>query len=432
MPPPPPPTTLGTVLVVGGCGFLGSHVVDQLLGFPTEEDEDGDGVKSAQASSRKPRLLSTAPRPDAATLTFPTLKSRYPSYVDTKVHVLDLRCTRNRLPGAVYHEADITDKAQLEKVFEEVRPDVVINTASAMYDAPKAVLQKVNVEGTRTLIEVAGKSANCRAFVHTSSSSVIHDSVSNLVFADERWPLFSPNVREFYSETKVEAEEIVLGKNGGGKEEEEKGTGMLTCAIRPAGIVGECDRNGITWGLLETAKRAPEWNLRVQIGEGSNLFDTTYVGNVAYAHLLAAKRLLATAERVKSGKGLPLSHERVDGEAFIVTNDSPAYFWDTSRFVWAVYGRAVDIERVWVLGEGFAYAVGCAAELAGWVSGRKGKLNRQTVKYACMTRTYGCGKARRRLGYQPAVGLEEGLSRAVRWYRREELVGVEREGRKGE
>jgi sterol-4alpha-carboxylate 3-dehydrogenase (decarboxylating) len=405
--------SLGTVLVVGGCGFLGSHVVDQLLGFPSEDDLLSK-ANSAPSGAPKPSStsLSTSAPTDPATWKFPSLRKRYPSYTNISVHVLDLRCSRNRLPGATYHEGDITDPSSLLTVFRAVKPDVVINSASGMYDAPKAILQKVNIEGTRCLVEVAGGvhgdwGGKCKAFVHTSSASVIHDSVSDLTFADERWPYFAPNPLEYYSETKVYAEQIVLESN-------KKHNSMLTCAVRPAGIVGENDRGGITFGLLTTAALAPSWQLHIQIGEGSNLFDTTYVGNVVYAHLLAAESLLATHARLSAGQASPLDHERVDGEAFIVTNDEPAYFWDNSRYAWALYGRVVDTAQVWTMGKGLGYTIGALAELNNKITGRKAKLNRQTVKYACMTRTYSCDKLKRRLGYVPVVSMEEGWKRGVR------------------
>ena len=397
-------------------------MVDQLLSFPSEDSlpSSPNSLSNAAPISTSTSLSTSSP-PDPATWTFPSLRTRYPSYTKTSVHVLDLRCNRNRLPGATYHEADITDPSSLLTVFRAVKPDVVINSASGMYDAPKHILQKVNIEGTRCLVDIAGGvhgdwGAKCKAFVHTSSASVIHDSVSDLIFADERWPYVAPNPLEYYSETKAYSEQIVLASN-------REHSNMLTCAIRPAGIVGENDRGGITYGLLTTAALAPNWQLRVQLGSGSNLFDTTYVGNVVYAHLLAAESLLETHARLAGGKVAPLDHERVDGEAFIVTNDEPAYFWDTSRYAWALYGRVVDSAQIWTLGKDLGYAVGALAELSNKITGRKAKLNRQTVKYACMTRTYSCEKSKQRLAYEPMVSMDEGWKRGVRsfvWNERSE------------
>jgi sterol-4alpha-carboxylate 3-dehydrogenase (decarboxylating) len=189
---------------------------------------------------------------------------------------------------------------------------------------------------------------------------------------------------------------------------------MLTCAVRPAGIVGERDRGGIADGLLTSAANAPDWQLHFQLGQGDNLFDCTYVGNVAYGLTIAAESLLLTHSRTSEGKSQPLDTERVDGEAFNVTNDSPAYFWDIARQMWTLYGRTISIDRVWEMPKGLMLPIGALAELSTYITGRKTKMTRQSIKYASMTRYFSCEKLKRRCGYTPLVGLEEGLARATK------------------
>jgi sterol-4alpha-carboxylate 3-dehydrogenase (decarboxylating) len=184
---------LGNVLVVGGCGFLGWHIVDHLLNFPSETDPS-----------------SALPKPQGdARFEYPTLGSRYPQYKAT-VSVVDLRTTHNRLPGATYYDGDITSVESMMKVFNAVKPDLVIHTATpSVLDGNKKLLHKVNVEGTRTLLEVAGGEhgdwgGKCKAFVYTSSSSVVHDTQSDLKNVNEEWPLIRGRLqKEYYSETKV-------------------------------------------------------------------------------------------------------------------------------------------------------------------------------------------------------------------------------------
>ncbi|KAK5072637.1 erg26, C-3 sterol dehydrogenase [Lithohypha guttulata] len=415
----PSPKALGTVLVVGGCGFVGRHLVDQLLNFPSEQNDP-------------PAPLSLGPNKGRYSYDYPSLQSRYPSFDQsgTTVHVLDLKCTRNRIQGCTYHEADITDVAQLLDVFKKVQPDVVINTASPQFTASHAVLRKVNIDGTRTLLEVAGgvhgswsrdgQQKRCKAFVHTSSSSVIHDTQSNLRNADERYPLHVPNKVEYYSETKAIAEQLVLQAN----KSSEYG-GMLTAAVRPAGIIGEGDMGGFAYSITKTGADAPGWQLNLQLGEGDNLFDTTYVGNVALGLLLVAEGLLTTDQRINDkgqADGGILEHEKIDGEAFIVTNDQPAYFWDLTRFLYSRFGKEGVVvggqnTGVRALPESFAWLVGAAAELAGVLTGRKGRISRQTVVYSCIDRYFSCEKIKRRCGYEPVIGVEEGLVRSVKWYK---------------
>jgi sterol-4alpha-carboxylate 3-dehydrogenase (decarboxylating) len=151
---------LGNVLVIGGCGFLGSHIVNLLL-------------------------------------------SSYTS----KISVLDLSTSRNRRPdsdGVSYFNGDITNLPAILKIFGEVKPDVVIHTASPnLMGASKELYYKVNVEGTKCVIEACQKTG-VKALVYTSSASVVSDNESDLINADERWPVIPPKSQtEYYSQTKV-------------------------------------------------------------------------------------------------------------------------------------------------------------------------------------------------------------------------------------
>jgi len=156
---------LGRVLVIGGCGFLGHHVVNLLL-------RDWK----------------------------------------CEVSVIDLRCQRNRRPASdrvEYVEADITDSDELVKIFGRLKPDVVVHTASPPAQGAGAVsnelFYKVNVEGTRAVI-TACQSNNVKVLVYTSSASVISDNKSDLINANEEYPVIRGKLQtEYYSETKVSA-----------------------------------------------------------------------------------------------------------------------------------------------------------------------------------------------------------------------------------
>lgn len=398
--------SIGTVLVVGGCGFLGANVVDQLLNFPSEDHTPAQSTESQiQKRHTQDSYIITADS------TFPSLRTRYPSYSrsGTTVHALDLRCTRNRHDGATYHEADITDSTALAKVFSEVKPNIVINTASPAWNAGHDILRRVNIDGTNTLL-AAARDAGVKAFVHTSSASVVHDTYSDLINASELYPYAYPNPNEFYSETKVVAEKAALDANDP--------SGMLTCAVRPAGIIGEGDRAGFGYAITDTGFRAPLWQLNMQLGDGEGVFDTTYVGNVAYGLLRAGDALLATHQRHAEGKSEILDFERVDGEAFNVTNDQPAAFWDLSRFLWSRVGRDIKGQSgVWALPREMAVSAGTAAEWVNWALGRPNRFTAQGARYACMHRYYTCEKLKRRTGYRPIVSIEEGLERTIKEYK---------------
>ncbi|KAK7745315.1 erg26, C-3 sterol dehydrogenase [Cytospora paraplurivora] len=361
---------LGKVLIIGGCGFLGHHIVDLVL------------------------------RDYTAT-----------------VSVIDLRCTRNRRPdsdGVRYIDADITDASRIVSIFDKLRPDVVIHTASPVPQSDSSVAdalyKKVNIDGTQTIVD-ACKKANVKALVYTSSASVASDNVHDLINADERWPVpRGKDQTEYYSETKAAAEEIVIKANRAG------GSKLLTTSIRPAGIVGEGD----TMALHQIIKVYRTGKTAAQLGDNNNLFDFTYVQNVAHGHLLAARALLQTY----SAKTQPLDHEKVDGEVFFITNDSPTYFWDFCRVIWNAAGSPHGKEHVWVIPRGVGIALGFLSEVFFGIIGKPPTFSRQRCIYSCMTRYFCIDKAKRRLGYKPLVSLEEGLRRSVKWTLEQEAAAT--------
>lgn len=355
------PQFFGPILVVGGCGFLGHHIVSQLL----------------------------------------------ESY-SVQISVLDLRTDRNRHSAVSYYDGDITSQSSVLEVLAVVKPWIIIHTASPVpFDDGNnhdAIYRKVNIDGTRNLLELAGKIGCVKAFVYTSSASVIHDTVSDLINADERWPVLgAPRQREFYSETKGIAESLVIDAN-------RKYGDMLTVALRPAGIFGEGDTQMIPNMIRAYEKRQTKF----QLGDNTNLFDFTYVGNVAHAHILAALALMST----HSLSTQPLDHERVDGEIFHITNGSPVYFWDFARMVWSTAGDRTQPSQVWIIGKDFGLILASIIEWMFWAAGGyKPNLTRKAVNYSSMTRYYNIDKAKNVLGYQPLFGLEESVVKTVQWFK---------------
>ncbi|KAI4177918.1 MAG: hypothetical protein LQ343_000002 [Gyalolechia ehrenbergii] len=368
------PLDLGSVLVIGGCGFLGHHIVRQLL--------------------------------DAYTCT---------------VSVLDLRTTNNRFPNVTYHTGDIASLDSIRSIFSTVRPTVVIHTASPAFTSENKTLHtgrartlfdRVNIDGTRNLLTVSSEITTVKAFIYTSSSSVIHDTVSPLANANEAYPvLYSPRQPEYYAETKARAESLVLEHN-----RHASSPHMLTTSLRPAGLFGEGDMQLIT-GMMKALRKS---QTKFQLGDNTNLFDFTYVGNAAHAHILAAIALLTTAH--KFGTMTPLDFERADGVPFFITNTTPIYFWDFARAVWSAAGDPVSLSApssILAINETLGLFIATLMEWIFWIiflGTKQPSMTRGIVKYSCMTRYFDTGKAQRVLGYKPIWGLEEAVGRTVTWF----------------
>ena len=363
MAPPAKPQTprgpLGRVVVIGGNGFLGHHIVNQALSA---------------------------------------------SWLTTSVSSVDLRCDRNRNRDAAYYECDITDRARLQSLLEDLKPDVVIHTASPLADAHrpnKDLYKKVNIDGTASVV-AACQHAGVKALVYTSSASVVSDGKTPLANVDERWPVLRGAAQpEYYSETKAAAEELVLAAN------RQDPYSLLTASLRPAGIFGDGDVQLLA-GVVQAHL---DGRSGIQVGPNTNIFDFTYVGNVAHAHLLAANLLLITA----SSEPVPDS-DKVDGEAFFITNDAPCYFWDLMFAMWRAAGKETGSKGMWRISQDMGYILAFFSEIAATLSGKRATFTRLRVTYFCLTRYYNIAKAKRVLGYEPLWTLQEGVNTGVSWY----------------
>ena len=115
--------------------------------------------------------------------------------------------------------------------------------------------------------------------------------------------------------------------------------------------------------------------------------------NAADAHVLAVENLL--------------SSKTAAGEAFFISNNEPLRFRDFCLAVWARFGHYPPFEVH--IPEGLAYFVGYLGECVTWVTGKPITISRGSVKDACGTKYFDCGKAEMILGYRPRVGMEEGI-----------------------
>jgi sterol-4alpha-carboxylate 3-dehydrogenase (decarboxylating) len=350
---------LGTILIVGGTGLLGHHLAQDLIEY---------GIKGDH------------------------------------IHVIDLHVDRNRIPIVSYHQADITSKQGVRNVFQQVKPRVVFHAASPNpFENNRKILDQVNIIGTRNLIDSAKEMGTVKAFVYVSSSSVVHDHYHPLINADENLPvLYYPQQPSYYSHTKAIAEDIVLAAN-------RSVATMLTVAVRPASMYGEGDEMQIP----NQVRNAKAGRARNQIGPGNNKFDNTYVKNLAHAQILAAKALVKAADEAPLSK-----NERVEGEAFFVTDDGSYTFWETSRLIAEFAGYPVkpeDIRKIpYPLVFGIVWLIGWAY----WVFtfGKEMAFSTRIVRMFAQERTFCIDKIRTRLGYRARYTTAEGMKRSVVWY----------------
>jgi len=219
-----------TILVTGGSGLLGSHVIEAL-----------------RALGRPVRALA---RPGA----IPAVAAL----------------------GAEPVEGDVTDPQAWERARAGGLAGIV--HAAAILQQPRTPYRayvSVNVEGTRLAVRAA-RAAGAR-LIHVSSVAVYGGSSAytpHLERRTEEFPFRPIAEQDYYARTKREAEAIVrdaaTADSGGGA--------ISAAAIRPNVIYGERDR-------LFTPRLLRAMRLRVVplFGPGTNHLSTVYAGNVAAA-----------------------------------------------------------------------------------------------------------------------------------------------------
>lgn len=327
-----------TALVVGGAGFLGKHIVQQLLDT-----------------------------------------GRY------KVRVFDIRACGN--PGADMVVGDIRKQEDVTNACRGV--DVAVHVATATPTSENALnkqlMDDVNVKGTAHVVE-ACKQLGISSLVYTSSASVVFDG-SDLVGVDESRP-YTARPMDYYTETKVKGEQLVLAANS---------PNLAVVALRPSGIFGEGD----TVMVPTFVRQAKAGKMKYIIGNGKNVWDFTYVGNVAQAHVLAADKLAI---------GSPLA-----GQALFITNQEPIPFWTFTGDMLQGLGYARPHIKLPLL------LILCIAMLFEYVIRPLLKPIKELstdftvfrVRIVTRQRAFSCEKAKKLLGYVPGVPLQEGIQRTV-------------------
>jgi sterol-4alpha-carboxylate 3-dehydrogenase (decarboxylating) len=157
------------------------------------------------------------------------------------------------------------------------------------------------------------------------------------------------------------------------------------------------------------AENAKAGKLKIQLGNGRNLFDFTFNENVIHAHFLAAQKLLESFDQA------PESSMRADGEGFLITNDEHIPFFEFGRRIGDAAGYPTKRDKVKSLPRNLILGFAIAKEWWVWLTtfGRgKSQMESLAIRYSTMTRTYNIDKAKRILGYKPVVSLSEGIRRA--------------------
>ena len=311
------------VLVTGGAGFIGSHVCERLLKL------------------------------DHSVWALDDLNSFY----DPAIKLRNIEEIRSQSKPFHFVRGDLTDRAALDQLFNDVRFDQVIHLAARAGVRPSlqepALYQRVNVEGTVNLLEAA-RLTQVKKVTIASSSSVY--GVNAKVPFSEDDPIFS--AISPYAASKLACE--ALGHTY------HHVYGLDVVMLRFFTVYGPRQRPDLAIHkfaqLISAGKPIPVF------GDGSTARDYTYVDDTVDGILAATQK----------------------------------------HFGFQIFN----------LGESQTVTLSHLIEVLEQAIGKKAIIDRQPPQPGDVPITYAnIAKARSLLGYNPHIKIEQGIPKFVEWFR---------------
>lgn len=287
-----------------------------------------------------------------------------------------LRGAALRQQGLEFVALDLTDRVGV--VAALAGADVVVHAAalSSPWGA-YADFHAANVVASEN-VAAACVQAGVGRLVHISTPGIYHDGAPHHAIREDH--LLPPRAVNHYASTKLEAERRILGIA--------ESAGVPVMVLRPRAIFGPGD-TAILPRIADALRRG---RLR-RIGAGDCLVDLTYVDNVVDAALLAAD-----------------ARGQLTGSVYNISNGEPVRIWDViDRLADALAiprpGRRITRARALLVARVLEVAYRVFAPR------REPPLLRYGVDLLSVDMTLDISRARRELGYEPRVSMEDGLAR---------------------
>lgn len=283
-----------------------------------------------------------------------------------------------RARGAEVVIGSVTDKEMLEKCMPGV--DVVQHLAAAFRElnVPDTYYYDVNVNGTRNVLDAAQRHG-VKKVVYCSTCGV-HGNIDNPPGGEDA-PI---QPADYYQKTKYQAEPFV---------KEASKNGLDAVILRPAAIYGPGDPER----FFMIFKRVSKGTFPM-FGNGRTFYHPLYVDNLVDALVLA----------MAPGKGT--------GEAYLIADEQYVTIEDLVRRIGKALNVNVKVPHYPVMP---LVVSGRVMETLCRPFGITPPIFPRRVDWYRQNRAFKIDKAKRDLGYDPKVGLDEGLKRTAEWYKQE-------------
>ena len=282
--------------------------------------------------------------------------------------------------GVECRAVDIRDPNDVMRNFVRVQKVFHIAAAYRSELADRAEFRTVNVDATKNLLDAAYKYGVDR-FVHCSTVGVQGEIEAPPASEDYR---LKPG--DHYQESKLDGERLAL---------EYSRSGLPVSVVRPVGIYGPGDTRFLK--LFRPIQRGRF----VMVGTGESLYHMTYIDDLIDGFILAGERFEALGEVFTiAGPEYTTVRELVDTIADVLGRSRPRMRVPFKPVYWA----SVICDNI------------CRA------ANVSPPLYPRRVEFFHLDRAFSIAKAQQLLGYQPKVGLSDGLARTAAWYRHEGIL----------
>ncbi len=288
--------------------------------------------------------------------------------------------------GAELVQGDLLDLPSLKKAIHGV--DAVYHLGGGgRVGMPTQTQYKINVEGTRNLLEVCLKQGHIEKFVHQSTCAVMGDIKGNGP-ADETYPYNPNNIA--YSKAKTETEKLALSYKDR----------IPLVVVRFPGVYGPPLMNeerskidGVTpFLMIISSIKDGQWRY---IGDGRNLVRLVHIGDAVHGFELV----------VENGKL---------GEVYVIADNKAVRMEEMVETIARILN--VDAPKGHIPVH-MAQLFAALYELRARLFGGMPTISREMVTGFIANMDISISKARRELGYQPRIALEEGMRETIIWYK---------------
>jgi nucleoside-diphosphate-sugar epimerase len=325
---------LKRILVTGGTGFLGSHLVDSLV-------KRGDSV----------RILA---RPESRL-----------DFIQDHVNNASVEIVRG----------DLTDPCSLKRACDSVQMIFHAGAAVRLQSSPYT-FRTVNSDAMRSLL-VYARENNVERFIHVSSIGLYGWNSEPINEQSEQ------KTTNAYEESKLQGEIFVLDAY--------QRYGLPVVIIQPSAIYGPRARiimPELFWYLQKS------W--LPYIDEGKHRLNMVYVSDVVDAMISASENEKAVGERFVIGHEYsPTYREIIETTAEILGRPSP--YWSIPYMIAKPFAVLIQKAASVFNMEPFPFS--------------------DYLEYTVLDGVLDISKAKRVLGFDPKVGLQEGMIQTVSWFR---------------